>query len=440
MFTVARKSKLVLTICLTLGILFLSVTGCSVISQIESGLRISSPSETPTPGNETPIQINQENTQTQEPTKTIILWVPPQLSPNGENPAGIMLENRLKDFETLHPGFKVELRVKSLNGESSLLNSLSVTAAAAPDALPGLILLNRTDMEIAALKSLIFPIPSRAAEYNSPDWFSLTLAMASTQGVQYGLPLFIDPFVMAYNKKEIAFPPTTWQELAGQHSAVAINLEDPLALFPLSVYSSFGGILTDENGMPILNADPLTRTYQLIFTGADSNAFPAWLVNLHSTKDTFAALEQGRSSYALVWASQVMQSADENISLAPLPGNPNFPAGFADGWMLCITNPNAELSSMDILLADFLLQPEFLVNWSETAGYIPAQKSVLENWQNKINIDLLEKAVDQSQIIPGITIQQATAEILNKSTTSLIRKQTSYMQAVLDTLSALEVK
>ena len=264
--------------------------------------------------------------------------------------------------------------------------------------------------------------------------------MASAQGVQYGLPLFIDPFVLAYNKKEIAFPPTTWQELVAQHSAVAINLEDPHALFPLSIYSSYGGVLADENGKPILGADPLTRTYQLIFAGAESNAFPAWLVNLHSTNDSLNALEQGQSSYALVWASQVLRSADEDISLAPLPGNSTDLAGFADGWMLCITNPNAELSSMDILLADYLLQPEFLAGWSEAAGYIPAQKSVLQNWQNQTNIGFLEMAAVESQVIPGINIQQATTEILNQYTASLIRRQTSPMQAVLDTLSALEVK
>ena len=245
---------------------------------------------------------------------------------------------------------------------------------------------------------------------------------------------------MAYNQKEIAFPPATWQELAAQHSAVAINLEDPLALFPLSIYSSFGGTLTDESRKPILGADPLTRTYQLIFTGAGSNAFPAWLVNLHSTNDSLNALEQGQSSYALVWASQVLHSADENISLAPVPGNSTNPSGFVDGWMLCITNPNAELSSMDILLADYLLQPEFLASWSEAAGYLPAQRSVLENWQNKTIAGVLEKAADQSLVIPSISVQQATTQILNQYTTSLIRRQTSPMQAVLDTLSALEVK
>jgi len=440
MFTVARKSKFILTICFTLGVLFLSVTGCSVISQIESGLRAPIPSETPMPTSETQLPPTQGTTQTLEPTKTIILWVPPQFSPDGENHAGILLEDRLRGFEALHPGLTVELRIKALDGESSLLNSLSVTAAAAPEALPGLILLNRSDMEIAALKSLIFPIPSRAAEYNSADWFPFTLDMASAQGVQYGLPLFIDPFVMAYNKKEIAFPPARWQDLAEQHSAVAINLEDPLALFPLSVYTSFGGALTDENGKPMLSADPLTRTYQLIFAGADSNAFPAWLVNLHSTNDALNALEQGQSSYALVWASQVLRSTDENISLAPLPGNSSNDSGFTDGWMLCITNPNAESSNMDILLADYLLQPEFLASWSEAAAYVPAQRSVLENWQDKTLAGVLEKAVDQSMVIPGISVQQATSEILNKYTTSLIRRQTGPMQAVLDTLSALEVK
>ncbi len=411
-----------------------------MLSQIESGLREPTPSETAVLTLETPSPQIQDTPQVDDQVRTIVLWVPPQFEPSGTNPAGLMLDKRLRDFEAVHPALKVELRVKDLSGESSLLNSLAAAAAAAPEALPELILLSRTDMEVAALKSLIFPIPSRAAEYNTADWFSFTTDMATTQGMQYGLPLFIDPYVMAYNIKTVSFPPTTWQEVSSQGSPMAANLDDPFALLPFAIYFSTGGTLADEAGKVILDPDALTRTYQVIFNGSDTNAFPTWLVNLRSPGGAWEALQQGQTTYALTWASQVIRTPVEGISFSPVPGSSAIPVGFVDGWLLCITNPTAELSRFDFLLADYLLEPEFLANWSETSGYIPAQRSVLEKWQNTSFAETLAAIADQSTVVPDINVQQTTGKILNQYTLSLIRRQTSPMQAVLDSLSALEVK
>lgn len=136
MFKVTRKSKLVVTICFIACILVLSITGCSVISQIKSGLMGSTPTETPVMTPEATLQPIQDTPQVNDQVRTLILWVPPQFAPVESNPAGLMLEKRLRDFEVVHPDLKVELRVKDLSGESSLLNSLAATAAAAPEALP----------------------------------------------------------------------------------------------------------------------------------------------------------------------------------------------------------------------------------------------------------------------------------------------------------------
>jgi ABC-type glycerol-3-phosphate transport system substrate-binding protein len=93
-----------------------------------------------------------------------------------------------------------------------------------------------------------------------------------------------------------------------------------------------------------------------------------------------------------------------------------------------------------VMLADFLLSPDFLAKWSEAEGYLPAQKSVLSEWQNKELAQRLEKITDQSMVVPSNAIQNSLGTILNQYTISLIRRQTSPIQAVLDSLSALEVK
>jgi ABC-type glycerol-3-phosphate transport system substrate-binding protein len=433
--------KAVLQYIFITGLVAASISGCEVLSRIENGLTQQEITPTPTIAPETPAATTPETTPpAADQPISLVLWVPPQFEPIEGNPAGLMLAARLQEFESAHADLNVEIRVKDLSGSSSLLNSLAAATAAAPEALPGLILLNRADMETAALKGLIFPIPSRAADYNSPDWFPFTEELASTQGVQYGLPLFVDPLVLAYNEQAVAFPASTWQELSAQSIPIAVNLAAPSAVLPYAIYLSAGGNLVDDKGSPILEADALTRTYQIISSGATANVFPAWLASLQSPQDAKSALTNGQTSYALLWASQVLQAELHNIGIAPVPGSASASAGFVDGWMLCITNPTAEHSRFDILLADYLLEPGFLSRWSEAAGYLPVQRSTLENWQDTSLAGTLAAIADQSIVLPSVKLQQSSGIVLNQYTISLIRQQISPMQAVVDSLAALEVK
>ena len=66
------------------------------------------------------------------------------------SPAGNLLRARLDDFMQAHPEIVVDVRVKSSSGPGSLLEALTSTNAAAPAAVPGLIALNRSDLEAAA--------------------------------------------------------------------------------------------------------------------------------------------------------------------------------------------------------------------------------------------------------------------------------------------------
>jgi maltose-binding protein MalE len=106
--------------------------------------------------------------------------------------------------------------------------------------------------------------------------------------------------------------------------------------------------------------------------------------------------------------------------------------------MLCITNPTTENAKYDLLLADYLLEPDFLARWSETSGYLPAQRSVLAQWNDQSVAETLTLAADQAVPVPNNEVQQMLGSILNQYAISLVRRQTSPMQAVTDTLTNLE--
>src|SRR3989337_2404198 len=86
------------------------------------------------------------------------------------SPGGDLLQARLVEFSGLHRGVRIEARVKALTGPGGLLDSLSAANAAAPLAMPDLILLPRALLETAALKGLLHPVDRLATTLNEDDW------------------------------------------------------------------------------------------------------------------------------------------------------------------------------------------------------------------------------------------------------------------------------
>jgi len=125
---------------------------------------LSQPTATPTLqagiGNEATPTPDAEATAeaTVEPVTSLTLWVPPEMDPESGTEASLILNERLLLFSGMHGGLEVIVRVKDASGTGGLLDALTATSEAAPDALPDLIALTRTDLETAALKDLIFSL------------------------------------------------------------------------------------------------------------------------------------------------------------------------------------------------------------------------------------------------------------------------------------------
>src|SRR5450756_1794730 len=69
------------------------------------------------------------------PPPTLKIWLPPQFNPDGDSQASALLKARLQAFAALHPGLKIEVRIKASIGNGGLLDTLAATSAAAPAAV-----------------------------------------------------------------------------------------------------------------------------------------------------------------------------------------------------------------------------------------------------------------------------------------------------------------
>jgi ABC-type glycerol-3-phosphate transport system substrate-binding protein len=190
----------------------LTAGACSVLEQIPLPFLTPAVQTTPTAvaSTQTPVLIMAASATPQPlPPEKIVLWLPPEFDPEDGSPAGIILRDRLKAFEN-ETGLAVEVRLKASSGPGSTLEALSTAAAAAPAALPGVTALPRADVEIAALKGLIYPLDGISTLIDNADWYAYARQLAMVQGVTFGLPFAGDGQVVVYRPALTAVVPSTW--------------------------------------------------------------------------------------------------------------------------------------------------------------------------------------------------------------------------------------
>ena len=157
---------------------------------------------------------------------TLQLWLPPEFDPSAETDAAILLQARLDEYSRLHPGVRVQTRVKANTGSASLINSLSGTSSAAPLALPDLVLLSTKDMQNAAERSLIFPVGSEIDFNVENDWYPFAAGLAGDDQI-WGVPFTADGLVMIFRPSQTENPPASWSEFLNLGQRLMFPVSDP---------------------------------------------------------------------------------------------------------------------------------------------------------------------------------------------------------------------
>ena len=341
-----------------------SLVGCANIDSFLSQptpVPISQATTTPQP---TPITT--QTTLPVDEVRVLRVWLPPRFDPNADTESANLLKQRIADFETAHPGLKIEVRVKAEEGETSLLNSLSLTSAAAPTVLPDLIALSRPDLEAAALKGLLHPVDGLSTVLDEPDWYPYARELSLIQDIGYGLPFAANALVMV-DRLEIDI--NTWNSIFSSEEVVVFPVGDPQALVALSLYVSAGGRLVNDEGLPTLDEEPLAQMLTLIQNGLEKQAFLPAMINYETDAQSFQAYRDGRANIAITWAVNHNQSADGVIQSIPSLNNTRHT--FATGWIWALAGSDPENQQLATELAEYLIADEFSGHWLDSASYLP---------------------------------------------------------------------
>src|SRR5688500_8176659 len=267
----------ILRLVVSLGFLFSA--GCASLAPLLASLTPPSPVPTRTavvPSTPPPLPTG---TAPAEPRSSgLRVWLPAQFNLAAENPAAELLAERLAEFESQHSDLPIEVRVKQAEAEGDMLNALSVTSAAAPGALPDLVLLSRPDLELAALLGLLHPIDGLSTALDDPNWYSYAQQLAHIQNTGYGLPFLGDTLVLIYYPELGQI--VTWDDVLASEGDAVFPSGDAQGLIGLSLYASAGGEILDSQGLPMLDQETLVRVLTLLEEGVSNETFPPSLANV----------------------------------------------------------------------------------------------------------------------------------------------------------------
>jgi len=228
------------------------------------------------------------------------------------------------------------------------------------------------------------------------------------QNIGYGLPFAGDALVLIHRPTlEI----NSWEDILSSEEPLLFPLDTSRMLALLSIYVSAGGRLINEQGLPTLEEQPLTKALTLFQSGIETKTFSASLVESTGNQESIQVDDTGM---LLNWAVNEW-TRGENV-MQPVPGLGAAPHAFANGWMWALAGSNSENQQVATELAEFLLEDIFLNEWTRESGYLPTRIMPANDENAEINA-VLESAhvLPSSEVVStlGPILSQAVSRVLN---------------------------
>ena len=340
------------------------------------------------------------------------VWLPAEFDPTAQNDAAELLAARLAEFEEGHPGLKIEVRVKKTEAENEIIDVLALTSVAAPRALPDLIMLSRPDLESAARQGLLHPIDGLSTALENPNWYGYAQELGLIQNTGYGLPVAGNALVLVYYPELGTI--VNWEDVFRTRSRLVFPAGNPQGLVGLSLYASAGGAILDPQGLPTLDAEPLTRALTLVQEGLVKNVFAPSLANVSTEAQALQIYRTGSANKGIIWILDYESESDGEIT--PLPGLDGVPFSYATGWLWALAGSNPENQQLAVELAEHLVAEEFIGEWTSLTGYLPTRPSVVEEGDRTVSA-ILDSAhpIPSSDVLAvlGPLMQEALTRVLN---------------------------
>ncbi len=389
-----------------------------------SGCLTANPTVTPGPATTVPSSPMPTVPATEAPQpapRSLTLWVAPSFAPNSESPARALLTERLRAFEQIHPGLSIQVRVKSIDGPSGLLETLVAANAAAPALLPDAITFSTSNLEDAVSKNLIVGLDDVLPVPETPDWYEFSLPAARVSGNFFGLPIASEVDILAYRSDLYTSPPRGWDDLLGEPRSFLFPAGDPLATFTLAQYLSLEGYLHNSDGDLALNPAVLSEALTFYNAALAAQILPYSVRQISNAEQSWSMLQDNSAASAVApLSSYILDHDPEKFSAVPLPTQDGTGVGLASTWSWAIVTQDAERIPVVAELLTWLSAPDFLGLWTHSLGMLPPTSASLAAWPEGSDAALASSLVTATQPMPHSSLHLAIEPVLYDAVEAVI--------------------
>ena len=389
-----------------------------------SGCLTTNPATTPGPPTTIPSSPVPTELATEVPQpapRSLTLWVAPPFDSDSETPAGALLTERLRAFEQIHPGLSIQVRVKSIDGPSGLLETLVAANAAAPALLPDAITFSTPNLEDAVSKDLIVGLDGVLPVPEAPDWYEFSLPAARVSGNYVGLPIASEVDILAYRSDLYTSPPRSWDDLLGEPRSFLFPAGDPLATFTLAQYLSLDGYLLNSDEDPALNPAVLSEVLTFYNAALAAQILPYSVRQITTAEQSWSVLQDNGAASAVTPLNFYMLERDpEKFSAVPLPTQGGAGVGLASTWSWAIVTQDVERIPIIAELLAWLSAPDFLGLWTHSLGMLPPTSTSLAAWPEGDDAALASSLVTVTQSMPPSSLRLTVGPVLYDAVEAVI--------------------
>ena len=341
-------------------------------------------------------------------TTDLVIWTIPALSPFSDVPGSGVMNEQIRAFEAANPNINIRVELKEASGPGSINSYLSTARPVAPTILPDVILMPVEQMREAANIGLIFPLNDLLDldSATQSDLYPAARELVTVSGNLWGYPYALRGMThTAYNTdtftQTIPMQLPTLTDSAGILVLPAAGEEGSKIL--LQYYLESGGQITNENGQPILEKEPLTAALTTFKEARDLGLIHPQSYALQTLDEAWQIFRTGSANISLTRPSIYLNNSnDENsaIAFAPVPGPSSALAPLLSGWAWSISTPDPAKQEIAAEFINWMTSTDNMGTWSEASERLPARRSAFETWPNTPYTTFLQTQTERASAYP----------------------------------------
>jgi ABC-type glycerol-3-phosphate transport system substrate-binding protein len=140
----------------------------------------------------------------------------------------------------------------------------------------------------------------------------------------------------------------------------------------------------------------------------------------------------------ITWANRVFDRYN-SYQLAMLPSIGDLPYTTASGWLWCLPAVDEADRQAGAELAEYLVEAEFLAEWSAESGFFPVRPSSLSGWSESPLKITISRMLQFALLRPTRQLTSVISPELKNSVAEVLTRQNTPAESAQKLIERLEV-